>query len=152
MPRVHFRSADDRAVYRVWMSMHDRCRREAHPMYGRYGGRGIKVCERWRTFENFVDDMGPRPTGMTLERKDNDGPYSPGNCEWATAEKQNRNRSGLTLITIHGEVMPARTAWRKYCQAGITYEAFLNRLHKQGMTPEAAATNCRQSWQRARAA
>lgn len=151
MPRVNFRSAEERSIYRVWVSMHGRCRNANDQAFHRYGGRGIAVCERWSRFENFADDMGTRPAGMTLERKDNDGPYAPWNCEWATIEKQNGNRSGLTLIVIYGESLSIRAAWRKHCQIGITYEAFLNRILKQGLTPETAATSSRKSWQNARA-
>jgi hypothetical protein len=79
--------------YAVWSTMHARCRNPNNKRWEHYGGRGIKVCKRWSKFENFIADMGQRPNAAySLERINNNRGYSPKNCEWATAEKQSRNR------------------------------------------------------------
>ncbi len=87
-------------TYNSWCGMKHRC---TDLEYQNYGGRGITVCDRWLKFENFFEDMGERPEGMTLDRIDNDGDYKPGNCRWATRKEQHRNRSDNHLLTFKGE-------------------------------------------------
>ena len=79
-------------TYLSWRSMKARCLNMNAPDYPQYGGRGIKVCERWLDFENFVEDMGVRPAGMTLDRKDGNGNYEPSNCRWADEFTQIHNK------------------------------------------------------------
>ncbi len=84
-------------VYSRWHGMKQRCLNPDNPAYDRYGGRGITVCERWLTFENFYADMGDPPPGMTLDRIDVNGNYEPGNCRWTSLAEQARNRRPYKL-------------------------------------------------------
>ena len=78
-------------TYRSWSMMKNRCRNPNHDKASYYAGRGIKMCDRWERFENFLEDMGERPDGHSIDRIDNNGNYEPGNCRWATHSQQMRN-------------------------------------------------------------
>jgi hypothetical protein len=80
------------SIYNRWKEMMGRCYNPKHPRYADYGGRGIRVCERWHDFTNFLADMGEPPPGLTLDRIDNNKGYEPGNCRWATVQEQNTNQ------------------------------------------------------------
>lgn len=90
--------------YMSWKAMRMRCSNPNDKRYARYGGRGIEVCERWQSFQNFLSDMGPRPTPKhSIERIDNDANYTPENCRWATAVEQMNNVSRNRLVNYRGE-------------------------------------------------
>ena len=103
-----------RPEYYIWNSMIQRCTNPKAKQYKDYGGRGIKVCARWKLFDNFLADMGPRPKGKhpsgramyTLERKNGNGDYTPKNCVWATYKDQARNRRKARMVTYLGETQP----------------------------------------------
>jgi hypothetical protein len=92
-------------IYGVYSSMLGRCNNPTDKAFVNYGGRGIRVCEQWQGpdgFVRFTQDMGERPAGKMLERRDNNGPYSPDNCYWATRKEQNRNTRHNRVFTVKG--------------------------------------------------
>lgn len=94
----HARKGNYHPLYAMWQGMQNRCRNPDFKDWEHYGGRGIKVCERWSDFDNFLQDMGERPDGMSIDRIDVNGDYEPGNCRWATAKQQSLNkRNSISL-------------------------------------------------------
>ena len=93
--------------YLIWHAMKQRCMNPRSPQYPNYGGRGIAVCDRWQqSYLIFLGDMGERPSKKhSLDRIDNDGPYSPDNCRWGTREQQNNNKRTNRFLIFHGETL-----------------------------------------------
>lgn len=90
------------STYNIWDSLRQRCTNPKRKDYPGYGGRGIRVCPRWDDFECFLEDMGPRPPGCSIERRDVNGDYTPGNCRWATAVEQARNTRANKVLQFDG--------------------------------------------------
>lgn len=96
-------------LYRVWVSLRNRCSNPKNADWHKYGGRGISVCDRWQnSFDAFIADMGPRPPGYSIDRRDNNGNYERSNCRWATPRQQSENRraqkrsaTGLSGVRWH---------------------------------------------------
>lgn len=110
-------------TYRSWKSMKQRCLNPASPKYYAYGAKGIRVCARWLDFNNFLADMGVRPEGMSLDRKDNAGDYEPNNCRWSTKREQQNNRSNTIRLTYNGVTKPQAEWAREYGLTTATLKA-----------------------------
>jgi hypothetical protein len=112
--------------YRTWCQMRARCVCPTNNRYARYGARGIRVCARWEKFEHFLEDMGRRPSpSHSIERRSNDGHYEPGNCRWATAKEQARNRTDTVRLTIEGVTKPL-AEWAE--QSGLSIDTLRSRF------------------------
>ena len=112
-------------LYYIWCNMHGRCGTTTHKFYADYGGRGISVCEAWFSFPKFIEDMGERPDGCWIERIDNDGPYAPDNCKWATQLEQAANKRNNKHITFDGETLH-QAEWAR--RVGLPITTLHNRL------------------------
>ena len=114
-----------KAEYRAWRNMRQRCLNPRIPNYHRYGGRGIKICKEWDNFETFLEDMGLKPSpDRSIERRNNDGDYEPGNCYWAIREDQDNNKERSVKVTYNGTTKTL-TQWAR--QLGLDYEVVRTR-------------------------
>jgi len=112
-------------IYRIWRNMLQRCANPKCPDYHRYGGRGIKVCTRWRKFENFLKDMGEPPPDQQIDRIDNDRGYCKSNCRWVTRKANGRNRRSNRLLTFQNRAQ-CLAAWE--AETGIRESTIRRRL------------------------
>jgi len=123
--------------YRSWAGIKQRCSNPTDRAYRNYGGRGIAICDRWKTsFQNFLDDMGLKPgPGYSIDRIDNDKGYSPENCRWATPDIQNRNRRSVKVVLLGGESMTFKEAAKVVGVSGVSAR---RRIKRHGITHQEA--------------
>ena len=124
-------------TYRIYRGMLNRCNNKDYAPYPDYGGRGITVCEKWSAFEGFLEDMGECPPNLTLERIDNDGPYSKDNCVWGTRKVQARNRRTSHMLTFNGKTQ-CMAAWAE--EVGLKLDTLKRRIYTGWSTRRALAT------------
>ena len=138
IPRTHGHWINQRRspTYHTWEAMMKRCYCETSGSYHSYGKVGIRVCDAWHVFENFLKDMGERPLGMTIERKDNAKGYFKENCTWATKKEQAIHRVSSKLITFNGVTL-TESDWSR--RLGLSRNVVRNRL-KRGWSLERALT------------
>ena len=126
----------DTPTHISWVNMNHRCGNSNATQYRYYGGKGISICERWKSFEAFLADMGERPDGTTLDRIDNSKDYSPDNCVWSSRKQQSRNRSMNIQLSFNGKTQIV-SEWS--AETYIPYKTLLNRIHK-GWSAQKALT------------
>lgn len=118
-------------TYGIWKDMRKRCNNENHKSYKYYGGRGIKVCPEWDSYETFLTDMGEAPDGLSIDRKNNEGNYEPNNCHWVDRKSQSNNMRSNIMFRYNGEV---RTL-KQWCDHfGVSYHTVWQRIFKLGWT------------------
>lgn len=123
------RSVDRTGAYKSWASMMTRCEWAASKNWQHYGAKGIRVCEKWRDFSGFYEDMGDRPDGCSIDRIDGSKGYEPGNCRWATREQQNLNTSRTIKVVYRGELVTVDSLCRSL---GLSKAAVRARASRRG--------------------
>lgn len=130
--------------YGCWTDMMTRCTNPKANSFARYGGRGIIVCAKWLQFDGFFEDMGEAPSSEhSIDRIDNDGPYSPENCRWATRQEQANNKSNNRILTFNGESAPM-SEWAR--RSGISAATIERRLNKLGWDADRAISTPVRPW------
>jgi hypothetical protein len=124
-------------IYSAWRQMRQRCENPKDPAFANYGGRGIKVCDRWQSFDKFYEDMGWPPYGATLDRIDNEGPYSPENCRWASWREQHANKRTNRVLEAFGRTQTLQQ-WADEYRLPLT--TLRNRIDRGGWPVETALT------------
>lgn len=137
--RTRTHGMESTQIYNTWAQMLARCNNPNAINFHLYGGRGIRVCERWHRFEEFYADMGDRPEGCQLDRINNDGDYQPGNVRWASLREQNRNRRSTILLVWRGKQYPLPELAEMH---GISRRKLAERLRK-GFSLNEALKNVR---------
>ena len=130
----HSKAGKRTRAYAIWAAMKSRCMNPKTEAYKKYGARGISVCDRWLTFENFLADMGEPPAGASIDRKNGSGNYEPGNCRWASAKEQARNISTNRIGYVSGRAMCVAEASERF---GVKYRTIMSRMNR-GLTMEQA--------------
>lgn len=124
-------------TYHSWAGMKARCSNEKNTRYRSYGAQGVRVCDRWNLFENFLADMGVKPEGTSIDRIDPKGNYEPGNCRWSDSEKQANNKNNSRFITAFGRTQTLQQ-WAN--ELGVTHGTLIFRIDKAGWPIEKALT------------
>lgn len=139
----HARMGKRSPEYRSWEGARARCRNPKDPFYKDYGGRGITFDAAWDNFLDFLNDMGPRPKGSTLERRDANGPYAKWNCEWADAQTQQRNKRSNRKVTFQGQTLLMVELSEV---TGIPYGLLYDRIIRSGWSVEKAVSKKKRVW------
>lgn len=140
----HARRGHEVTEYRVWASMKQRCGNPNNIRYNAYGGRGIRVCDRWaESFENFISDMGYRPSSdHTIDRINVNGNYEAGNCRWVTKHDQYRNTTRNVCVVVDGSRMILKDAAKKL---NLNYRSIHSHISYHKMTPQEAFEFCKEN-------
>ena len=126
-------------THQSWTHMKQRTTNPNNDRYKDYGGRGIILCDKWKTFEGFLEDMGPRPDGTSIGRRDNNRGYFKGNCRWETREQQQRNRSVNRMIEYKGEILCV-AAWAE--KLNLPYSCLSTRINRGWSIERAVTQGC----------